>query len=204
MKTDEYRPLFGSKRFWGFDATQSVMLTPFTVMTIILIIFSIPHYPSVKALALPMPVGMIVSGLIMVVNGWAAQRQWRLMYFRLSSHVKNSICPPLTFCMLEDICAVDGKGGKKYRQAALARYNASPRFRALLLQLLWFWSISAIIVGAGLIAAIWLTTDDIAYGIGWVGPTLWICIWIWLTIIWAQRSLRIEKETWLSDRTRSV
>lgn len=205
MATDEYRPLSGSRRFWGFDSTQYVLITPFTVMTIILIIFSIPHYPSVKALALPMPVGMVNLGLIFVVNGWAAQRGRRLMYFRLSSHVKNSICPPLTFCILEDICAVDGKGGKRYRQAALARYNSSPRFRALLMQLLWFWSVPAIVVGVGLMVAIYHTTDDIAYGIGWGAPTVWIGIWTWITVVWVQRGVRIEKETWLSDRTdRSV
>src|ERR1700753_3095553 len=73
--SDEYRPLFGSPRFWGFDSTHYVLTIPFTVMLIILIIFSIPHYPSVQALALPMPVGMIVAGLMLVVNGWAAQRR---------------------------------------------------------------------------------------------------------------------------------
>ena len=132
-------------------------------MLIILIIFSIPHHPSVQALSLPMPVGMIVTGVMFLANGWAVQRRWRLMYFRLSSHVRNSICPPLTFCLLEDICAVDGKGGQKYRTAALARYHASPRFRALLLQLLWFWSIPAIVIGVVLIIVIYLTSDDIAY-----------------------------------------
>lgn len=173
-------------------------------MTIILIIFSIPHYPSVRALALPMPVGMINAGAMFVVNGWAAQRGWRLMYFRLSSHVKNSICPPLTFCMLEDICAVDGKGGKKFRVAAMARYNASPRFRALLMQLLWFWSIPAVVVGAAFIAVIYVASDDVAYGVGWGGPTVWAVLWTWVTVVWVQRALRLEKETWLSDRSRTA
>ncbi|KIX02799.1 uncharacterized protein Z518_08742 [Rhinocladiella mackenziei CBS 650.93] len=202
--TDEYRPLFGSPRFWGFDSTQYVMMIPFTVMTIILIIFSIPHYPSVKALSLPMPVGMINLGVMFVMNGWAAQHGWRLMYFRLSSHVKNSICPPLTFCLMEDVCAVDGKGGKKYRQAALARYNVSPRFRALLMQLLWFWSIPAILVGAGLIVVIYLCSDDVAYGVGWGAPSVWVGIWILITVIWVQRALRIEKGTWKLDQAGSA
>ena len=170
-------------------------------MLIILIIFSIPHYPSVQALSLPMPVGMIVTGVIFVIDGWAAQSRWRLMYFRLSSHVINSICPPLTFCLLEDICAVDGKGGKKYRTAALARYHASPRFRALLMQLLWFWSIPAIVIGVVLIIAIYLTNDDIAYGIGWGIPTVWALIWSWITVEWAQRALQVEKERWKSENT---
>ncbi|OAP62320.1 hypothetical protein AYL99_04523 [Fonsecaea erecta] len=201
---DGYRPLYGSQFFRGFDATQYVLLTPFTVMTIILIIFSIPHNPSVKALALPMPVGMINLGLIFILNGIAAERRWRLMHFRLSSHVRNTVCPPLTFVFMEDVCAVDGKGGKKYRKAAMARYNASPQFRALLLHMLWFWSISATVVGAGLIAVIWLVSNDVAYGVGWGVPSVWALLWTWLTIIWVQRALRIEKATWVTGQEYSA
>ncbi|KIW66692.1 hypothetical protein PV04_06000 [Phialophora macrospora] len=194
--SDEYRPLFGSPRFWGFDSTHYVLTIPFTVMLVILIIFSIPHHPSVKALSLPMPVGMIVTGIMFVINGWAVQRRWRLKYFRLSSHVKNSICPPLTFSLLEDICAVDGKGGKRFRTAALARYHASPRFRALLMQLLWFWSIPAIVIGVVIIIVIYVTSDDVAYGVGWGTPTVWASVWTLITVKWAQRALQVEKECW--------
>lgn len=201
---DDFRPLYGSQYFRGFDATQNVLLTPFTVMTIIQIVFSIPHHPSVKALAMPMPVGMVILGLMFIVNGIAAQRRWRLIHFRLSSHVRNSVCPPLTFVFMEDVCAVDGKGGKKYRKAAMARYNASPRFRALLMQLLWSWSISATIIGAALIAVIWVVSDDVAYGIGWSVPSVWAAVWTWWTIIWVQRALRIEKVTWVTDRVSSA
>src|ERR1700744_1295710 len=151
-----------------------------------------------------MPVGMIVAGLMLVVNGWAAQRRWRLMYFRLSSHVKNSICPPLTFCLLEDICAVDGKGGKKFRLAALARYQASPRFRALLLQLQWFWSIPAIVIGVVLVIVISLTSADVAYGVGWGAPTVWAILWTWITVGWVHRALQVEKERWKSERPQAA
>ena len=73
----------------------------------------------------------------MIGTGIANYFGWRLRYFRLSSHAKGSICPPLTFCIMEDITAADGKGGKTYREAAMARYNASPMFRILLVQFLW-------------------------------------------------------------------
>lgn len=196
IPNDEYRPLFGSPRFWGFDSTHYVLTIPFTVMLVILIIFSIPHHPSVQALALPMPVGLIVSGILFAASGWAAHRQWRLKYFRLSSHVKGSICPPLTFCILEDICAVDGKGGQKCRTAILSRYYASPRFRALLSQLQWFWSIPAIVLGAVMVIVIWVTSDDVAYAVGWGAPTLWAVVWTWITVRWVQRALQVENETW--------
>lgn len=202
--SDTYRPLYGGQIFRGFDTTQYVLLTPFTVMTIILIIFSIPHYPSVKALALPMPVGFINLGLMFAVNGWAAHRRWRLMHFRLSSHVRNSVCPPLTFVFMEDICAVDGKGGKKYRKAAMARYNSSPRFRTLMMETLWFWSISTVVIGAAVIAVIYLVEDDVAYGVGWGVPCVWVAIGTWITVVWVQRALRIEKATWIPAQVRSA
>jgi hypothetical protein len=194
--------LHGSQYFRGFDATQYVLLTPFVIMTIVQVVFSIPTHPSVKALALPMPVGVIVLAVIMAANGWAAHRRWRLLHFRLSSHVRNAVCPPLTFVFMEDICAVDGRGGKKYRKAAMARYNGSPRFRSLLMQMLWFWSLSGILVNAAVIAVIWVpvVSDDIAYGVGWAVPCVWIALWTWITVIWVQRALRIEKETWIPDR----
>lgn len=201
---DDYRPLYGSQYFRGFDATQYVLLTPFTIMTIIQIVFSCPRYPSAKALAMPMPVGLIVLGAIFVVNGVAAQLRWRLIHIRLSSHVRNTVCPPLTFVFLEDVCAVDGQGGKKFRKAALARYNASPRFRALLMQLQWFWAISAIVVGAAVTAVVWVVREDVAYGVGWGVPTLWAAVGTWLTVAWVQRSLRIEKITWTIDRVISA
>ncbi|KAK4942993.1 hypothetical protein LTR10_017378 [Elasticomyces elasticus] len=201
---EDYRPLYGSQYFRGFDATQYVLLTPFTIMTIIQVVFSCPRYPSVKALALPMPVGLIVLGGIFVVNGVAAQRGWRLMHTRLSSHVRNTVCPPLTFVFLEDVCAVDGQGGKRYRKAAMARYHASPHFRAMLMKLQWFWAVSAIVVGAAVIALIWVVREDVAYGVGWGVPSLWTAVGTWLTVVWVQRELRIEKVTWMSHRINSA
>ncbi|KAI1627728.1 hypothetical protein EDD37DRAFT_273896 [Exophiala viscosa] len=201
---EDFRPLYGSQYFRGFDATQYVLLTPFTIMTIIQVVFSCPRYPSVRALALPMPVGLIVIGGIFVVNGVAAQRGWRLMHIRLSSHVRNTVCPPLTFVFLEDVCAVDGQGGKRYRKAAMARYHASPHFRAMLMKLQWFWAISAIVVGAAVTVVIWFIREDVAYGLGWGVPSFWTAVGIWLTVVWVQRELRIEKVTWIPDRVTSA
>jgi hypothetical protein len=147
---------------------------------------------------------MIIFGIMFVVNGIAAHRGWRLMYFRLSSHVKTSRCPPLTFCLMEDICAVDGRGGKKFRTQAMARYHASPRFRTMLMQLLWLWAIPAILVGSGTIVGIYETNDNVAYGIGWGVPNVWAILWTWLTVKWVQRSLRAEKETWRREQGQSA
>jgi hypothetical protein len=147
-----------------------------------------------------MALGLIIVGLIMVVSGVAYHLEWKLKFFRLSSHVKGSRCPPLTFCILEDITGGDGGGGKKYREAAMARYNVSPRFRRLLVELLWAWSLSAIALGVVLIAVIFSIRADVAYGIGWGVPAAYGAIGAWATIAYCKRSVRIEKEQWASAR----
>lgn len=203
-KSDNYRPLNDSRRFWDLDSTHLVLAVPFTAMTGILIGFSIPNPPIVKGLAIPMPVGLILLGLIMSWTGIANHRRWRLKYFRLSSHVKGSICPPLTFCIMEDVVAVDGGGGRAYREAAMARYNTSFQFRSMLVQLLWFWALSALILGAALLAVIYTVREEIAYGLGWGVPTVWAAIYAVLTILWIKRCVKAERRTWKRMATFSV
>lgn len=112
------------------------------------------------------------------------------------------IVPPLTFCIMEDICGCDGGGGKVYRTAAMARYNASPRFRRMLVQMLWWWAITAILLGAAQIAIIWIPqiSQEVVYGIGWSVTSVWGGIGAWLTIWWGKKCIRIEKEKWAEDQ----
>ena len=147
-----------------------------------------------------MAVGNIILGFMFIINGVAVHRRWKLP-FRLSSHIKGSVCPPITYTIVEDVIAVDARAGKAYREAFLLRYNASPRFRKMLIQLVWFWGIPSVIVGVVLLAVIFTVKKEVAYGLGWAIPNIWAGIWTVLTILWARKSLRIEKETWMTDRT---
>ena len=173
---------------------------PYGVLTGILIGGSIPGEPLVRVLAIPMAVGNIILGLMFIISGIAVNRKWKLP-FRLSSHIKGSVCPPITYTIIEDVIAVDAGAGKAYREALLQRYNASAQFRTMLIQLVWFWGIPSVIVGIILLALIFTVTKEVAYGLGWAIPNIWAGIWTILTILWVRRSLRIEKETWTTDRT---
>ncbi|ETN46662.1 uncharacterized protein HMPREF1541_00848 [Cyphellophora europaea CBS 101466] len=201
LKRDEYRPLNSPGR-WGFDSTHLVLGPPYFVMTALMIGFSIPEPPITRGLSMIMAVGIIMVGVFMVWTGIAYHFQWRLRWFRLSSHVKGAIVPPLTFCIMEDICGCDGGGGKVYRTAAMARYNASPRFRRMLVQMLWWWAITAILLGAAQIAIIWIPqiSQEVVYGIGWSVTSVWGGIGAWLTIWWGKKCIRIEKEKWAEDQ----
>jgi hypothetical protein len=199
LPRDDYRPLFSARRFWGFDGLHWILTIPYTVLTGILIGGSIPGEPLVRVLAMPMAVGNIIMGFMFIISGIAVHRKMKLP-FRMSSHVKGSVCPPITYTIIEDVIAVDAGAGKVYRAALLQRYNGSPRFRKMLIQLVWFWGIPSVIVGTVLLALIFTIKKEVAYGLGWAVPNIWAGIWTILTILWVRRSLRIEKETWKTDR----
>ena len=165
-------------------------------MTGILIGGSIPHEPLQRVLAIPLAVAFIIFGVIFTINGVAVQRKWRLKYFRMSSHVKGAMTPPIIFSIIEDVVAVDGGGGQRYRTALMMRYNTSPKFRALLRHMTWFWGVPSLVVGIALMALIFTVKREIAYGLGWGVPTVWAGIWTLITIYWVKRVLRDEQRGW--------
>jgi hypothetical protein len=193
----KYRPLHSSLRFWGFDTVHWLLSGPYAVMTGVLIGGSIPHEPLQRVLAMPMALGFIMLGVIFIVNGIAVQKRWRLRWFRMSSFVRGALTPPITYSIVEDVVAVDGGGGQKYRAALLARYNASPRFRAMLRQMTWFWGVPAVVVGVVLLALIFTVKREVAYGLGWAVPAIWAGLWTCITIYWVRRVLDKEEREWI-------
>jgi hypothetical protein len=61
---------------------------------------------------------------------------------------------------------VDGAGGREYRNALVARYEASSRFRKMIAQQNWFWAAGALFDGIGTMAVIWTVPEKVAYGVG--------------------------------------
>jgi hypothetical protein len=199
-KSDKWRPLNGAGR-WGFDSTHIILGQPYFVMTALMIGFSIPDPPIMRGLSMIMPVGILMCNFVMAYTGIAYQLKWRLP-FRLSSHVKGDPVPPLTFCILEDIGGCDGDGQKAFRQAALDRYNASPRFRRMLVQMLWAWTITGMIMSVALLVIIWIPSinQEVVYALGWTVPSAWGAIGAYLTIKFGQRSIRKEEAMWAEDQ----
>lgn len=198
-KGSDYMPI-GQTNRWYFDSTHLILGKPYFVMTALMIGFSIPEPPLIRGLSIIMPVGIIMCIVYMMYTGIANYLQWPLKWHRLSSHVIGDITPPLTFCILEDITGCDGGGGSAFRKAALARYNASARFRRMLVQMLWGWCISGLLVNIPLIILAWTIDEEVAYALGWGVPAVWGGIGAFVTIKWGQRCLRIEKEMWAKDK----
>ncbi|KAK3315911.1 hypothetical protein B0H66DRAFT_273493 [Apodospora peruviana] len=193
MKADTYRPI-GGKR-WHFDFTHTTLSIGYTIMTGILIGASIPHEPLVRPLAIPVPLFLIQIGLQLLVTGWQSARNHPAPY-RISSIPKGSRVVPLVYTLVEDIVAVDGAAGLEYRQALLARYETSSRFRRMIAEQNWFWGIGSLIDGIGTMVVIWTVPQEVAYGVGWGSPLVFATLWTIITVIWVRKRLRQEKELW--------
>ncbi|KAK4147267.1 uncharacterized protein C8A04DRAFT_24507 [Dichotomopilus funicola] len=162
FRGDTYRPVGGTR--WSFDFTHWTLSFGYTIMTGVLIGASIPHNPLVRPLAMPVSFFFIQIGLQLVWSGWM-NRTGRAAPCKISSVPKGGRVPPLVFTLVEDVVGVDGAGGREYRNALLARYEASPRFRKMMAQQNWFWAVGALVNGVGTMAVIWTVPERVAYGV---------------------------------------
>jgi hypothetical protein len=163
---DKYRPRDGTK--WGADFTHWTLSFGYTYMTAVLIGASVPHDPLVRMLAIPVSLFFIQVGLQLVLSMWMNQTG-RPAPCKISSIPKGGRVPPLVLTIVEDIVGVDGAGGREYRDALMARYEASPRFRKMIVQQTWFWAVGALVDGIGTMAVVWTVPEQVAYGVG-MGP----------------------------------
>lgn len=83
--------------------------------------------------------------------------------FRISSTPQGSVMPTALYVLIEDIVAVDGGGGQKYRRALRDRYLASPYFRQMLFEMNCFWGGGSIIAAAIATALVFTLERDAAY-----------------------------------------
>lgn len=83
--------------------------------------------------------------------------------FRISSTPKGSLMPTALYVLVEDIVAVDGGGGQKYRYALRIRYLSSPYFRRMLFEMNCFWAGGSLMSAAVITALIFTTPEDVAY-----------------------------------------
>ncbi|KAI1097299.1 hypothetical protein F4804DRAFT_181432 [Jackrogersella minutella] len=199
MKGDTYRPLNSGR--WKFDFTHHTLEIGYTIMTGILIGASIPDEPLVRPLAMPLPLFFVEVGILALATGIMDAANMPATC-KVSSTPKGSPIPPVLLTFIEDVVAVDGGAGKTYRQRLLSRYKVSKHFRALIRGLNWFWGVGSILIGAGSLAVVWIVPQEIAYGIGWGAPLVFTIIWTAITILWAHRSLQVEKKRWVSDLRR--
>lgn len=82
---------------------------------------------------------------------------------RISSTPRGSTMPTALYALIEDVIAVDGGGGQKYRYALRTRYLASPYFRRMLFEMNCFWAGGSIIIAAAITAIVFTVSEPVAF-----------------------------------------
>lgn len=111
---------------------------------------------------MPLPTVMYYFGIVHITLDILRARGHRAP-FRISSTPKGYTMPTALYVLIEDIVAVDGGGGKKYRRALRDRYLASPYFRQMLFEMNCFWGGGSIIWATICTILIFTTPRDVAY-----------------------------------------
>lgn len=111
---------------------------------------------------MPLPSVMYYFGIVHMTLDLLRARGHRAP-FRISSTPKGYVMPTALYVLIEDIVAVDGGGGQKYRRALRDRYLASPYFRQMLFEMNCFWGGGSIIWATIITILIFTTPRDVAY-----------------------------------------
>ncbi|KAK2807997.1 hypothetical protein FQN50_005079 [Emmonsiellopsis sp. PD_5] len=190
------RPL-NARRSW-LDFFQINFTIVWLILAVELIIGTVQEEPYIRLLAMPLPTVMYYFGLVHLTLDLLRAKGYQAP-FRISSTPKGSVMPTALYVLIEDIVAVDGGGGQKYRRALRDRYLASPYFRQMLFEMNCFWGGGSIIFAVITTILIFTTPRDVAYTIGWTLPFVWAGVWTLITIPWVQADLRREKAAWVQN-----
>jgi len=115
-----------------------------------------------RLLAMPVPSIFFIFSLEMLVFE-ALYILKKPAPFRISSVPKGDLMRPAIYPLLEDIIAVDGKGGTRFRERLDQRYKASPPFRGMLHRVTILWAIPQAVVAGGTLAGIVIADHELAY-----------------------------------------
>jgi hypothetical protein len=111
---------------------------------------------------------LFITGVQLISGFFLYQARVRIS-FGLSSLPAGHTAHPGVFTIIEDIVAVDGGGGMAYREALVARYDASPLFRRVLNRLHLFWGLGAFTTVSIVTIMLWTIPVQIGY---WIGECL--------------------------------
>ncbi|KZF21412.1 hypothetical protein L228DRAFT_269791 [Xylona heveae TC161] len=194
VRKDPFSRPLGANR-WSLDFFMYNFTLGFFFVIAALIAGTAPHNPIIRLVAMPASVFLYYHGIQMTLFNLLHLGHVKAP-FRISSVPRGQRIPPPVYTLIEDVVGTDGAGGHPYREALRLRFDASPIFRRMLVNLGFFWSIPSLIIAAALTAIIWTVPRPVGYGLGWGVPFTFAAIWSIITTRWVQRILKEEKETW--------
>lgn len=193
------RPL-NARKSW-LDFLQINFTIVWLILAVELIVGTVPEKPYVRLIAMVLPTVMFYFGGVHLSLDILRAMGFKAP-FRISSTPQGSTMPTALYVLIEDVVAVDGGGGQKYRYALRTRYLSSPYFRRMLFQMNCFWAGGSIIFAAAITAIVFTVPKPVAFTLGWSLPFAWAIVWTLITIPWVQADLRREKEWWSQNHER--
>jgi len=170
-------------------------LITIALVEIELVVATAPQHPILKLCAMPSPTICFYYGGVLTLSAIFTKLKWKLP-FNMSSTPKGHAWRPAMYAFIEDCGAIEARGEMVYREKLNARYEASPLFRQMIMQLSWFWGLGLIGIGIVATVLVFTITDNVAFGLGWGVPFVFMIIWALLTVVFTRRSLTREKAVW--------
>lgn len=188
-RNSDCRPL-GVEQGWKMDYFGWNFLFGFLGLTVLISLGIALESVIVVSLPLSALLLYVCLELVLAQAGMAAGMR---APFRFSSLVKGEPQRPGTFIIVEDVVAVDGKQGRAWRQAWIARYEASPALRSHLRRMDLMWGVTGLCVVAVVLGCTFgVDNHDVGYAIGWGLPWIWAGLMTVLTIQMSKSMLRRE------------
>ncbi|KAH8905700.1 hypothetical protein BR93DRAFT_697316 [Coniochaeta sp. PMI_546] len=189
--------VIGARR-WYLDAFHWNYSLGWIVVMIELIVGTVPEFPPIRLLAMPVPTMLFVLATELLVVDIL-----RVFHVpapvRISSVPKGAQLRPGIYSLIEDICAVDGSGGTEFRTALDRRYAASHIFRTMLRRLGVFWAVGGEACAVVCTILIFTINAEAGYVIGWSVPFIWGGVWTLCTFWYVNRQLKIERQEWSKE-----
>jgi len=192
--SSEFRPVGWTK--WGmFEFLHVNILIVITLFEIELVVGTIPDHPWVRVVAMPSPTICFYFGFLFCGTAILTSMQKKLP-FNMSSTPKGTPWRPAMLAFIEDAGAIEGRGGVKYREAVIKRWEVSPRFRRMILILSWIWGLGLLFIAIVATILIMLLDVDVGFGVGWGLPWVWSAGLSVVTVLFVKHEVRKEKEEW--------
>lgn len=170
-----------------------------TIFETLLVIGTAPTIPIIRLCAMTGATICYYFGTLFLITAFLTQYRFHLP-FHMSSTPKGSLWRPALLAMLEDSGAIEGRCELAFRQAVMARYEASPLFRRMMLNLSWLWGVGFLAIAiVTTVLIMTIQNDHIAFGVGWGLPYVWAAIYTLGTVVFVKRSLKEERRLWNRD-----
>lgn len=189
--TNGCRPL-GQTNVWGLDFFCWNFIFGFVVVTVCISLGISQDLLRLASLPLSILVLYVAAELVLAQVFMALGIR---APFRISSIERGASMKPASYVIAEDVVAVDANQGKAFRDALLARYEASSVMRTHLRRLDMMWGVS----GLAMVAAVWgivfgVENNLVGYGVGWALPWAWAGTMAFITFRMGSAMLAKERE----------